>query len=101
MLRGVIFHLETNENVMGIPRFYFVLSMGLVGLVLVIFCVVLASWWQSRQKDRNYYSFSLLPQKTERRKLFEDDDEVDETELFRTPVKSMSIGFYCLISIGF
>lgn len=88
-LRGVIFHLEFNDNYMGIPRLFFVLSMGCLGLLIVGFCIMAVSWYQSRRKDRNYYSFSLLPQKSERKKLFEDDDEVDETELFRTPVKSM------------
>lgn len=34
------------------------------------------------------YSFSLLPQKTEQRKLFEDDDDdMEETELFRSPIR--------------
>lgn len=88
IVRGVIFHLEFNENVMGVPRFFFVLSMGCLGLIIVGCCVLAVSWYQSRKKDRNYYSFSLLPQKSERKKLFEDDDDVDETELFRTPVKS-------------
>lgn len=90
MLRGVIFRLDVNEHVMGIPRFFFVLSMGVIGLLCVGCCILFASWYQSRKKDRNYYSFSLLPQKSERKKLFDDEDEVDETELFRTPAKGMS-----------
>lgn len=73
---------------MGIPRLLFVLVFGTL-IVMGLACFVFAvSVYQHRRKGRNYYSFSLLPQKPERRKLFEDEDEVDETELFRTPVKS-------------
>lgn len=88
VVRGIVFHLEFNESVMGIPRFFFVISMGFLGLMIIGCAVLVAAWYRSTKKDRKYYSFSLLPQKSERKKLFDDDDEVDETELFRTPVKS-------------
>lgn len=93
-MKGVMFSLEHSENVMGVPRLLFVLVFGCL-IVMGIACIVFViSCYQHRRKGRNYYSFSLLPQKPERRKLFEDEDEVDETELFRTPIKSKHFLFY-------
>lgn len=87
-MKGAIFRLEHSEHVLGIPRLLFVLIFGCI-IVMSLACIVFViSCCQHRQKGRNYYSFSLLPQKPERRKLFEDEDDVDETELFRTPIKS-------------
>lgn len=72
---------------MGLPRLAFVLIFGCLGVVGVALCALIITCCSRRQKDKKYYSFSLLPQKPEQRKLFEDDDDMDETELFRTPVK--------------
>lgn len=84
---GVIFRLAIDENVMGLPRLLFVLIFGCIGVLAVGFCALLITCWSQRKTDKKYYSFSLLSQKAERRKLFEDEDDVDETELFRTPIK--------------
>lgn len=95
MVSKVIFRLEHNEQVMGMPRLLFVLIFGCV-IVMGIACIVFVmSVCQHRRKGRNYYSFSLLPQKPERKKLFEDDDDLDETELFRTPIKSKFNVYLC------
>lgn len=87
-LSELVFRLATDENVMGLPRMAFVLIFGCIGVLFVACCALLITCCSNRRKDKKYYSFSLLPQKPEQRKLFEDDDDVDETELFRTPVKS-------------
>lgn len=87
-LSEIIFRLATDENVMGLPRMAFVLVFGCIGVLFVACCALMITCCSNRKKDKKYYSFSLLPQKPEQRKLFEDDDDVDETELFRTPVKS-------------
>lgn len=73
---------------MGLPRILFILTVACTCVIFIGFCAMFIAFCQQRRKDRNYYSFSLLPQKPETRKLFEDDDEVEETELFRTPIKS-------------
>lgn len=85
----VIFRLAIDEDVMGLPRLTFVLIFGCLGGLGVAGCALLITYCSNRRKDKQYYSFSLLSQKPEQRKLFEDDDDdVDETELFRTPIKS-------------
>lgn len=86
-LSELIFRLAVDENVMGLPRMAFVLIFGCMGALFVACCALLITCCSNRRKDKKYYSFSLLPQKPEQRKLFEDDDDVDETELFRTPIK--------------
>lgn len=95
----IIFRLAIDENVMGLPRMAFVLIFGCVGVLFVACCALLVTCCSNRRKGKKYYSFSLLPQKPEQRKLFEDDDDVDETELFRTPIKgnfiiSKNLKFY-------
>lgn len=72
---------------MGLPRMAFVLIFGCIGVLFVACVSLLITCCSNRRKDKKYYSFSLLPQKPEQRKLFEDDDDVDETELFSTPIK--------------
>lgn len=85
----IVFRLGIDESVMGLPRMAFILIFGCIG-VLAVGCIALViTCISQRRKDKKYYSFSLLSQKPEQRKLFEDDDDVDETELFRTPIKSM------------
>lgn len=84
----IVFRLSVDESVMGLPRMAFILIFGCIG-VLAVGCVALViTCFSQRRKAKKYYSFSLLSQKPEQRKLFEDDDDVDETELFRTPIKS-------------
>lgn len=83
----LIFRLAIDEDVMGLPRMIFVLLFGCMGAFAVAGCALLITCCSNRRKNKKYYSFSLLPQKPEQRKLFEDDDDVDETELFRTPIK--------------
>lgn len=92
-MNGLRFRLAVNESVMGLPRMAFVLLFGCIGLLAVGCGALLITCFSQRKKDKNYYSFSLLSQKPEQRKLFEDDDDVDETELFRTPIKGMFITF--------
>lgn len=94
LVKNIIFKLEIDDSVMGLPRILFVLTFGCIGVLCVGFCAMFIAFCQQRKKNRNYYSFSLLSQKPDGLKLFDDDDEVDETELFRTPVKkSKSNGF--------
>lgn len=88
-LTGLRFRLAIDESVMGLPRMAFVLIFGCIGLLAVGCGALLITCFSQRRKDKNYYSFSLLSQKPEQRKLFEDDDDVDETELFRTPIKGI------------
>lgn len=66
----------------------FVLIFGAIGVLAVGCCTFLISCCSQRNKKGMEYSFSLLPQKTEQRKLFEDDDDdIEETELFRSPIR--------------
>lgn len=90
-LSELIFRLAIDENVMGLPRMAFVLIFGCMGVLFVACCALLITCCSNRRTGKKYYSFSLLPQKPEQRKLFEDDDDVDETELFRTPIKGESL----------
>lgn len=87
----LIFRLNVDEDVLGMPRMLFVLAAGCLGVGLVACCAFSISCWQSRKKqDRNYYNFSMLSQQEESsksKKLFEDDDD-DDDEVFRTPIKS-------------
>lgn len=80
--------LDVDEQVMGIPRMIFVLSAGCLGVVLVACIAMIVQHCKQRQQSRfNNYSFSMLSQTAaEHKQLFEDDEE---TELFRTPIKSM------------
>lgn len=94
-LKGIIFRLDTDENYMGMPRLLFVLILGCIGVLGVGCCAFLVTCWTQRKNGKNYYSFSLLSQKPEQRKLFEDDDDVDETELFRTPIKGKVLNICC------
>lgn len=87
----IVFRLGIDESVMGLPRMAFILIFGCIGVLAVGCIALLITCFSQRRKDKKYYSFSLLSQKPEQRKLFEDDDDVDETELFRTPIKSMLI----------
>lgn len=81
---------------MGMPRLLFVISAGCIGVILVT-CVALGIMcFQQRKSDRSYYSFSMLPQKSDTKQLFADEDECDETEIFRTPIKSK---FFLLILV--
>lgn len=55
--------------------------------MLVVGCAFCVQLVQARslRGDKPYYNFSMLPQQG---KLFADEDELDEDELFRAPVKS-------------
>lgn len=90
MVKDVFFHLDIDENVLGMPRLLFVVSIGCFGVLIIACCAFSITFYQRRKRDRTYYSFSMLPQQNggEMKKLFEDDDDVEETELFRTPIKS-------------
>lgn len=88
---GLVFRLPIDENVMGLPRMAFVLIFGCIGVLGVACCALTITFCSQRRKDKKYYSFSLLSQKPEQRKLFDDEDDVDETELFRTPIKGTSV----------
>lgn len=96
-MKNIIFKLQTDDSVMGLPRMLFVLTFGCILVLCVGFCAMFIAFLQQRKKDKKYYSFSLLSQRPEGRKLFEDDDDVDETELFRTPIKSK---IFCSILIN-
>lgn len=84
----IVFRLAIDESVMGLPRMAFILIFGCIGVLAVGCCALTITCCSQRRKNKKYYSFSLLSQKPEQRKLFEDEDDVDETELFRTPIKS-------------
>lgn len=86
-IKGVMFKLDVDEHVLGMPRFLFIVTVGCIGVLLVACCALSITCYQSRKRDRNYYSFSLLPQSNgEKKKLFDDDD--DETDLFTAKIKS-------------
>lgn len=70
------------------PRMLFIVSAGCLGVAFVACCAMSITCYQSRRINRNYYNFSILPQKGDEKKLFEYDDDADETEIFRTPIKS-------------
>lgn len=81
-----IFHLENDEHVWGMPRLLFIIAMGclLVGsIACVMFCVM-----SVQKKKKLDYSFSLLEDNKDR-PLFEDDeDDEEDTEVYRAPIKS-------------
>lgn len=84
----IVFRLAIDESVLGLPRMAFILIFGAIGALAVGCCAFLLSCCSQRRKKGMEYSFSLLPQKTEERKLFEDDDDdIEETELFRSPIR--------------
>lgn len=99
--KGNVFHLETDEHVWGMPRLLFILVMGcmLVALVgCVMFCI---TTYQSKRKEFKNYSFSLLSQGKDR-PLFEDEDEEEETDVYRAPIKSELVSHftaYILINV--
>lgn len=90
VVKNLIFKLEKKEGVMGFPRLLFVIITGILCVMLLGCIVVGITIYQARRKNsKNYYSFSLLPQKSNDKTLFEDDeDDNDEMELFRSPIKS-------------
>lgn len=85
----VVFRLEIDEHIIGLPRLLFIIATGCLLVLLVVCCTFCIQFLQARARKGNkpYYSFSILPQKE---KLFANDDaedELDETELFRSPIK--------------
>lgn len=88
----VMFRLEVDEHVWGMPRLVFIFLAGFTCVGLVALCAVVIVRCQERRKNASYYNFSMLPQK-ETKKLFEDDDD-DETVLFSSPVKTSNIEPY-------
>lgn len=90
-VRNVMFRLEIDEHVLGMPRLVFIFLAGFACVGLVALCAMVIVRCQERRKAASYYNFSLLPQK-ETKKLFEDDD--DETVLFSSPVKSANVEPY-------
>lgn len=87
-----------DENVIGLPRMAFVFIFGCIGVLAVGFTVLLISCWSQRRKDRKYYSFSLISRKPDHKKLFDDDDDFDETELFRAPNSGGESSELCILS---
>lgn len=88
----VMFRLEVDEHVWGMPRLVFIFLAGFTCVGLVALCAVVIVRCQERRKNSSYYNFSMLPQK-ETKKLFEDDDD-DETVLFSSPVKTNVEPYY-------
>lgn len=90
LVNDVFFHLDIDENVFGMPRLLFIVTVGCLGVLVIACCAFSITFYQRRKRDRTYYSFSMLPQQngSEMKKLFEDEDDMDETELFRSPIKS-------------
>lgn len=82
----------------GLPRMAFVFIFGCIGVLAVGFTVLLISCWSQRRKDRKYYSFSLISRKPDHKKLFDDDDDFDETELFRAPNSGGESSELCILS---
>lgn len=92
-VNGVVFRLQKQEQVMGMPRLLFIVLTGLLLLVLVACCTFGIHFIKTRKEFTldNYkrnYSFSLLPQKGKTKELFADDDDDDETDLFTSPIRS-------------
>lgn len=87
-VKNVVFRLNRNEHIMGMPRFVFIVLASLVIITGVVICILCAQFVMARRHrtDKPYYNFSLLPQKG--KDLFEDDGDDGETELFRSPIKS-------------
>ncbi|XP_037819947.1 carboxypeptidase D isoform X1 [Lucilia sericata] len=86
-VKNVVFRLNRNEHVMGMPRFVFIVLASLAIITGVVMCILCAQFIMARRHraDKPYYNFSLLPQKG--KELFEDDGDDGETELFRSPIK--------------
>lgn len=92
-VNGVVFRLQKQEQVMGMPRLLFIILTGLLLLVLVACCTFCIHFIKTRKefKVENYrknYSFSLLPQKGKTKELFADEEDDDETDLFTSPIRS-------------
>lgn len=105
-VNGVIFRLQKQEQVMGMPRLLFIILTGLLLLVLVACCTFGLHFIKTRKEFTldNYkrnYSFSLLPQKGKSKELFADDDDDDETDLFTSPIRSKCFYFLCSIFPSF
>jgi hypothetical protein len=84
--KGIVYHLVIDERVLGMPRLVFIMLAGCICVALIACATFTFAHIQARRKNNKYYSFSLLPQKADGKRLFE-DDEHDETELFRSPIK--------------
>ena len=88
----ITFRLKKDDSVLGMPRLLFVILAGCICVGIIACATMCLMYLQARRKrasnPRNYYNFSLLPQK-ERKGLVLDDDE--ETDLFSAPVKSKTI----------
>lgn len=85
--KGNIFHLESDEHVWGVPRLLFVLVMGCL-LVGSIACFAFCLTTYQGKKDFKNYSFSLLPQNKDKPLFEEEDDDEEDTDLYRAPIKS-------------
>ncbi|GAB0099272.1 Carboxypeptidase D [Sergentomyia squamirostris] len=86
--KNIIFRLEVDERVMGMPRMVFILLAGFLCVAAIASGALLITAWQNRKNTFQNYSFSLLRTNNTTKQLFEDDeDDNDETELFRSPIK--------------
>uniref|UniRef100_A0A1B0CSB2 Peptidase M14 domain-containing protein n=1 Tax=Lutzomyia longipalpis TaxID=7200 RepID=A0A1B0CSB2_LUTLO len=85
--KNIIFRLEVDERVLGMPRMIFILFTGFLCVAAIACGAFCITAWQNRKNNYQNYSFSLL-RTNNTKKLFEDDDDDnDETELFRSPIK--------------
>lgn len=85
---GVVFHLGENDHVWGMPRLLFIIVASILIIIAVVMCIMGTQYCLAKRSsrfDKHYYNFSMLPQKS--KELFEDEE--GETELFRSPIKSM------------
>lgn len=95
---GVVFHLQYDSSMFGMPRMVFIIMISLVLIFGMLLCLMCGQcmWRRYGHDGKSYYTFSLLP--TRSKELFDDEDylsgndgktETDgETVLFRSPIKS-------------
>ncbi|XP_055374958.1 carboxypeptidase D isoform X3 [Condylostylus longicornis] len=92
-IRGVIFRLEIDDRIWGLPRLLFIVSTGCILVLLIVCCAMCVQFVGAKTNKitgtaRPHYNFSILSQKGNPKRLFDDDeDDLDETELFRSPIK--------------
>ncbi|XP_046604005.1 carboxypeptidase D [Neodiprion virginianus] len=86
----LMFKLQRNQDVFGMPRIVFIILTGIICLGIVVsgVCCYAGCQTMNRQKNQNKkgYAFSLLPDGTS----FFDDDE-KEISIFKTPLKGKHV----------
>ncbi|XP_049794262.1 carboxypeptidase D-like [Schistocerca nitens] len=82
---ALMFHIERDARVLGMPRLAFVVVAGAVCLLIVILATCCYATWQRRRRTQ-YDKYSFLQLASERVSMFDDDDDDEkENEIFRAP----------------